>query len=387
MTIFLKKLKYYTRLIAEKFVVLACSIFLSKYKSDIVVIRLDAIGDYILFRNFLIEIRTSKKFANKKITLIGNIAWREIAEILDNEVVDRFIWLDRNKLWKDKKYRLMILFKLAKYKFDYLISPTYSREFRHLDLLVNAINANYKIGSQGNLSNMTILEKEIGDKFYTQLVPANSGILFEFDRNKEFFNYLLGGNLYTSISIDLAANNPSLGLKHKSYVVLFIGASSPFRRWSIDKFIELSIWINSIYECDVLLCGTNSDLASQNYHVPEYAWLKNMIGKTSLFSMIELLGSAKFVISNETSIPHMCVGLDVNVFVISNGNHFGRFTPYPKSITDKYHPIYNLELVSYLNNFELLVSKYSDGSDLDINKIKVNEVKNIIMKITNVDIV
>lgn len=366
---------------------LACSIFLSKYKSDIVVIRLDAIGDYILFRNFLIEIRTSKKFANKKITLIGNIAWREIAEILDNEVVDKFIWLDRNKLWKDKKYRLMILFKLAKYKFDYLISPTYSREFRHLDLLVNAINANYKIGSQGNLSNMTILEKEIGDKFYTQLVPANSGVLFEFDRNKEFFNYLLGGNLYTNISIDLAANNPSLGLKHKSYVVLFIGASSPFRRWSIDKFIELSIWINSIYECDVLLCGTNSDLASQNYHVPEYAWLKNMIGKTSLFSMIELLGSAKFVISNETSIPHMCVGLDVNVFVISNGNHFGRFTPYPKSITDKYHPIYNLELVSYLNNFELLVSKYSDGSDLDINKIKVNEVKNIIMKITNVDIV
>ena len=92
-------------------------IFLSKlnYKikaNTLLIVKLDAIGDYLLFRNFLEDIRKSKKFANYHITLCGNIIWEELAETFDKSFVDEFIWIDKKKLTNEKSYRKSILQKI-----------------------------------------------------------------------------------------------------------------------------------------------------------------------------------------------------------------------------------------------------------------------------------
>ncbi len=46
--------------------------------NSLLIVRLDAIGDYILFRNFLKVIRNSEKFNNYTITLCGNTLWKDI---------------------------------------------------------------------------------------------------------------------------------------------------------------------------------------------------------------------------------------------------------------------------------------------------------------------
>ena len=40
---------------------------------SLLLIRLDAIGDYILFRNFIEELKKDEKYKHYSITLLGNI--------------------------------------------------------------------------------------------------------------------------------------------------------------------------------------------------------------------------------------------------------------------------------------------------------------------------
>ena len=64
-----------------------------------------------------------------------------------------------------------------------------------------------------------------------------------------------------------------------------------------------------------------------------------------------------------------------NVFVISNGFHLGRFVPYPKNLSENYHVIYHPEIEKKLDDFKKLCSKYQFGSELNINTISVDNVK------------
>ena len=45
----------------------------------LLIIKTDAIGDYILFRNFLSEVRNLSLYKNYKIILCGNELWKDIA--------------------------------------------------------------------------------------------------------------------------------------------------------------------------------------------------------------------------------------------------------------------------------------------------------------------
>lgn len=53
---------------------------------SLLLIRLDAICDYVLFRNYIELLKTSEKYKDYSITLLGNIAWKNLCEELDGIV-------------------------------------------------------------------------------------------------------------------------------------------------------------------------------------------------------------------------------------------------------------------------------------------------------------
>ena len=351
--------------------------FLKEPKSSgILVVRTDSIGDYVLFRNFLHEFKQSTKFQNKKITLLGNIVWQEMAEKFDSNVIDHFIWIDQKQMQSSKSYRLKLLFELMKYKFEYLISPTYSREFAGLDSLVNVINANVKIGSIGDVLNTKLIQNKFDD-IYTQLIPAKADIIFEFERNREFVENLLA--IKSTCKLEIILDN-HIELKFKNYVVLFVGASAEYRRWNLANFMELANWIHDKFALKVLLCGTVNDV-SENDIIYESEFVINLIGKTELVELLEILAQAKFVVSNETCIPHMCVALGVHVFVLYNGMLLGRFLPYPLELTNKSHPIYHPQIEMDIATYAKISNQIGYISKLDINDITVTQVKENIMRV------
>ena len=69
-------------------------------KNTMLILRTDAIGDYILFRNFIKYIKESEKYRHYSIALCGNELWKDLAENYDNEFVDSFIWIDKTKFFR-----------------------------------------------------------------------------------------------------------------------------------------------------------------------------------------------------------------------------------------------------------------------------------------------
>jgi ADP-heptose:LPS heptosyltransferase len=179
--------------------------------------------------------------------------------------------------------------------------------------------------------------------------------MFEFSRNKEFFENLLHVRLdIHKPHIELRQKNLSFELPQR-YAILFIGASSDFRKWNVEGFAKVGIWLKEKYGYEIVLCGANSDkddaLKFSKYFDGDYV---DLVGKTSL---VELL------------------------YVIYNGNHYGRFTPYPKEMASNYHVIYHPEIEKDLDNYKKLSNSYGFGSELDIHEISVDSVKNKIKEV------
>tara|TARA_B100000787_G_scaffold147049_1_gene117872 strand:- start:3351 stop:4502 length:1152 start_codon:yes stop_codon:yes gene_type:complete len=346
-------------------------------QNSLLLIRLDAIGDYILFRNFIKELKENHKYKDYKITLLGNSLWKSLAEELDSEFIDSFIWLDRGKFTKDVRYRFKKLNEITSHGYEIVLSPAYSREFFLGDAIVKLVHSNEKIGSSGDLSNIKKWQKKIGDKYYDRSIQADEMIMFEFYRNKEFFESFL--------DVKLSIHKPQISLKPKKlkfalpkkYAILFIGGSNSFRRWNIESFAMIGEYLSENYGYEIVLCGGPGDSESTmefgKFFEGRY---KNLVDKTSLLDFLHVISRGSMMVANETSAPHFAVALGMtNVFVIYNGKHYGRFIPYPKEVTDNHHVICHPKIEQDVNDYKRLSNSYRFDCNLDIQEVDVESLK------------
>ena len=125
-----------------------------------------------------------------------------------------------------------------------------------------------------------------------------------------------------------------------------------------------------------MLCGALSDKEDVNkfakYFQDDYT---DLVGQTSLIELLHVIYNGNIMISNDTCAPHFAIALEMmNIFVIYNGNHFGRFTPYPKKISGNYHVIYHPKIEKNLDDYKTLSNSYGFGSNLNINEIHAESV-------------
>lgn len=364
-----------------KFIICKLVAFFIKPPKEIIsksllLVRLDAIGDYVLFRNFIELLKKSEKYKDYSITLLGNSAWKSIGEELDAVYVDKFVWLDKSRFTIDFGYRYKKLQEIVSNGYEVVLSPVYSREFFVGDNIVKLINAKEKIGSIGDLSNIRKWQKNIGDKYYDILVPAKDELMFEFDRNREYFENILDEKLdIKKPHIDLKPKKLPFELPEK-YAIIFIGASASFRKWNIEGFAKIGEYLKEKHSYEIVLCGAPSDvedaLKFKEYFDGSYI---DLVGRTSLIELLHVIYNGNLMIVNETSAPHFAVALEMtNVFVISNGNHYGRFTPYPKGMAPNYHVIYHPQIEKDLGDYKKLSNNYGFGSELNINEIMPKSV-------------
>ena len=368
-------------------------LFLPKNKRDtgyLLLIRLDSIGDYVLFRNFIAVLKNSEKFKNYKIIFAGNIIWKDIAEELDYEYIEKFVWIDLKK-FTNPLYRHKKLKELSSFGYEYVISPVNSRRFFYGDAIVRAVKGKKKIGSEGDLSIITKRQKKLGDKYFTRLVPSRNEIIFEFHRNKEFFEELLGTRLNIkkpeiNIKQEDSVVLSDLGLKN-GFVVLFIGASENYKIWDVENFAKAAEYIKNKYNLEIVLCGGKNDIKYaikfQSFFNGKYS---NLVGKTSLMDFTDILSKSRLLITNDTFAQHLAVALRLNnIIVLYNGNDFGRFVPYPAEIVKglKYVVVFHPEIARDMEGYKKLAKTYGFKSRLNINDIKAEEVIEKIDEILN----
>ncbi|MFH0808025.1 MAG: hypothetical protein V1888_00175 [archaeon] len=173
-------------------------------KKKILIVKSDAIGDYIMFRNFIQILKKSKKYRKYGIYLLGNESWRNIFEKLDKFEIDKSEFINRRYLY-NKKYITEKLEKLNKEDFEIIIHPVCHRDFI-IDYIIKKTNAKEKIGYAGKSMNQRGIEKKFTDKFYTKLIKTKEKL--EFNRNKDFFEQIIGEKINLQ--------NPKINIKKKT---------------------------------------------------------------------------------------------------------------------------------------------------------------------------
>ena len=337
----------------------------------LLLIRLDAIGDYILFRNFIEAIRKSDKYKGCTLTLCGNMIWQELSENFDSKFIDEFIWIDRNKFANDILYKYLVLKNIYNRGFEAAIEATYSREILFGDSIIKISNAKERIGSSGSPEPHAKWKRNLlSDRYYTKLIPVINENLFEFEINKEYFKNILEKEPDARSPFIITSNLPNLENINNKYVVIIPGVSEESRRWASDKFKEVAEFIMTNYQFDIVLSGSKQE----NYlfeKVVINAFRERFINYfgCTLTKLAKLIADAKLLISNDTSAVHFAAAVDTPFICIANGFYYGRFNPYPKHIFDKAHYIFPKDFLP------------RKGDSVD--KISPLEVKSLVENILN----
>lgn len=339
----------------------------------ILIVKLDSIGDYVLFRNMIACIAQSDHYKGYKISLLGNSTFRDLAERYDSEYIDKFYWIDPEQLYAFS-YQLGLMLKIKLRAFDILINPVHSSNEK-VEAFFADLGAKYKIASDGDTVN--ILTPELVQQIkgsYNDLIEIPGIDCFEFIRNREFTGKLIGQPCTTKLQLPVKRE------KHDGFkITIFPGANQTFRRWSPENFGALiNILTRSVAQpLTFEICGSAADgiLAAEILNFTDAtASVMNQTGQTRLDKLVETIGNSDLLISNETVAVHIGAAADVHVICISNGNHFGRFNPYPADVSDKVVTIYPNEEFYDPAVYQELVQKFRIRSQIDINLIKPEAV-------------
>jgi len=353
----------------------------TKKQNTLLLIRTDAIGDYILFRNFIKSIKESKKYSDFSITLCGNIVWKELTDIIDSEYIDDFIWIDRFRFISDRNYRQDKISTINKQAFLISINPIYSRGFLISDSIIQASMATERIGFSGDKGNANQSLKDISDNYYTKLIESEKNVLFEFDRNKEFVEKLLKAPVEisrTAIDFDLIKNaqNQVSGLP-KQYALIFPGGSGEEKKWDTCHYAEVADYISNNYKKTIVICGGKGETESAVNIINQMTSNKviDVTGKTSLSQFAVIIKKAEILISNDSSSIHFAAAFNVPCVVVLNGIHYGRFSPYPQEKYPNIISIYPEEIQNSEKDLHYLSQKYRYSSEYTVNSIYPSEIK------------
>ncbi len=293
-------------------------------------VRLDAIGDFVLWLDSAKEFR--RLYPGSIITLCCNTAWSELAALLP--YWDEVLPIDLHRFNEQLLYRWKFLLTIRVADFDVAIQPTFSRNFREGDWIILASRASQRIGSTGNLSNISKEKKAVADRRYTHLVPASNLPLMELERNAEFISNLSGNAFKAELPklqqlITLPDNLKFFG----EYIIIFPGASWQGRQWPAAFFAAVIAHLHKSHGLQTLLCGSSTERALCQI-VADTARVAtvNLAGKTTLPELLELIRGARLLISNDTSAVHIAAAAGVRSVCILGGGHYGRFLPYPETV-------------------------------------------------------
>ncbi|TWI99953.1 ADP-heptose:LPS heptosyltransferase [Mucilaginibacter frigoritolerans] len=300
--------------------------FFAKFRDEqkrLLIIKTDAIGDYVLFRNYLEVVRQSDQFKDYEIDLLGNTLWKDIALTYDASFISNFYFCSPDKLYEAPVKLLKLAWQLYKNNYQVVLQPSFTRVFI-TDGLAAFTVAKQIIGFESDTEGIPAQYKKKTDKFYTSRLILQPNIYFEFERTRFFFQSVL------NCSINLSGPSIPVRNEMKNGIVIFPGAGTVKRGWERERFLDLIKLIITNTQQPIYLAGGPAETLIGDYltaNLPTQN-VENLIGKTSLPQLIELIGRASLVIANETSAIHIAVATKTKSICILGGGHFGRFAPY-----------------------------------------------------------
>ncbi len=353
-------------------------------KKKLLLIRIDAIGDFVIFSPMLKYYR--RIYPDYEITLLVSKVNEELVKLFTNNI-DKIILIDKEKFNNNIVYRRRLMIKLKKEGFDTSIYPTYSRE-QLGDYIIKISNAKERIGFDGDLCNLSKEQKQQNNHNYTHLIKTTPDIVSEPQRNREFVESLGKIKVDDYISIlnleenDKTESNNLLkkaGLKDKKFIIINPGAGAPYRIWQINKYTKLINWIKAKYDFEIVICGSKNERCIINQIKKQISVpIIDFVGETNLTTLAEILKQSTLYIGSETGTLHISSAVGTPTICIMGGGHFDRFFPYGDLSKNKI--VYDHNMKCKNDNWKCSVGLSKGQPTPCIANIQLDDVKKEIEK-------
>lgn len=254
---------------------------------DVLILRLDQLGDFILWLDSAKEYR--KLYHGKRLTLLVNANWYNFAKSLP--YWDKVVPLDTVKFRINPIYRLKFLFWLRRQGFDIVICPRHSVKLTLEPPIVAVSGATQKIVCEGSFP----IEKQ---NYFTRSIPMRPDV-HELSRNADFLRGLGRHNFKSTVPEIPIPQIPRANLTKN--IVICPKSFRKRKEWDLDKFIKI---MHNLHGYQVLVCN---DRKIKN--LP--AHVHDLTGKTNLIQFINIINNATLVIANDSAPIHIAAALNV----------------------------------------------------------------------------
>jgi ADP-heptose:LPS heptosyltransferase len=302
-----------------------------KKRRGVLVVRVDGIGDMVMFHSAFRHYAAAFGVDPAGVTLLGCASWASLAPELFPSC--RFRAFDEHRYDKNPFYRFGISLWVRRQGFAVATCDIFMRKPLVADSLVYVSGAPRKIVSKPYLSRKT---QRLFDWYLArchQVIDTGPYPTHEILRHFRFLS-ALGGASIAPVAPRLAWSRRNKPAYPEPYAVLNFGGNEPGRRWDFERFLALASALKA-RGLKVVFSGGPAEAALKPpiSALAQDQSIVDRVGATRLPDLLDLLQHAALVVSNDTGPAHLAIGLGVPTLVIVGGGHFTSFVPYPPEVT------------------------------------------------------
>lgn len=306
-------------------------------KKNVLIVFLDAIGDYILFRNFLSEIKTSEKYKNYTLTLLGCEKFAEFAQYCDNDIVDKFLWCPHKPQNMNSEQLETIRKKLHEkqgmlHYYDTVILASYNSAGKRgaIEHLLKYITFREKIIYVEWRNPKIHNPDDFLDYTYVFVNPKASQE-FEFNINKDFWENILDKKISLNYpKIDLTNIESVYNNNIQKYIVINPCAQDKYRMWHMYNYTKIIQHFTQQGFKIILCCAKNEEEYCKKLAENCLCDIEIRAG-LSVPDLLATLKNSILYIGQDSGCFHIAAACDIKALCLSAGNAYFRFMNYPKN--------------------------------------------------------
>jgi ADP-heptose:LPS heptosyltransferase len=303
---------------------------------SVLIFKPDTFGDYVLWRNFMPEIKKSEKFRNAKITIVVSDRTLGFSDVLDAEYADKFLYIpnqfDPNGIPHKDIINILLRQGLESYYDAVLILhtsatlPFYQRMLSHVAAREVILEA-----ASTPLNQYPFALTRVVCRHH---VLPNIG--WEFDRHKYTFEQMIEEKINQTIPVIDTKIIPAAPMTlPKEFVIINPGAREYRRVWDLRNFATLVEHIKQKHRLPVVLLTAETDKGLgeklQSYTNVE---MQHISGLSPMEAMA-VMKKAALYIGCDTGFTHIAIAMGLKTVAIASAMYpYVEFLSYPKS--DRY---------------------------------------------------
>lgn len=265
---------------------------------DILIIKLGAMGDVI---------NTFPLVVNLKTKLGARIHW--VVDPLSSPLVSEHPYVDKVIVFDKQKWKISLPYvikQIRKQTFDITLDL---QRILKSGILTMSAKTRRRIGFDKKRC------KEMTWMLPFERIPVSNTHSHMLNQYLEFASYLKVPSNNVRWEIPVSGKTP-FDLP-KDYIVLNIGATKPANRWTEKGFAALIHKLKNNFHIDSVLTGGREDTGMANsVAASSNSVVINLVGKTSVIELKEVLTGSKAVVSCDTGPMHLAVALGKDVVAL-----------------------------------------------------------------------